>query len=284
MTPDRFLGAWRVTEHVFDPGGAPIGVIRQTRSLERMADGRARVVQRMTPSPSLADHPMAEFAGEWTFDLVVDGRARRYLGPDVVGTGLTWGDGVTTGRGVWPRFGHTFTSFGMLTPSGRQLTGGKFYNAGEMVANIIGVATPMVADDDAFPALTAPYDPQEVRAAWRCAARACAADGAVLGESSVSRRYTTDGFIEAGLRVACRPAMGRDICEVHVADSSTTLRGVGKRTGWLYELEAHGPNGISLEWMEIFDSVAGGFVGLRRWRRDDALERVEVVWGLEDRT
>lgn len=284
MTPDRFLGAWRVTEYVFNPDGGPAGLIRQTRSLERLADGRARVVQRMTPSPSLAGHPMAEFAGEWVFDLAVAGRARRYLGPDVVGTGLAWGDGVTTGRGVWPRFGHTFTSFGVLTLSGRQLTGGKFYNAGAMVANIVGVAAPApdgAADDDlaAFPELPKPHDPREAGSVWRCTVRACAADGAVLGEGAFTRRRTADGYAEPGLRVACHPSPGRDVCEVHLSDAGGPLRGIGARAGWLYELEAHGSDGASLELMEVFDAATGGFVGLRRWRRDDVLERVDVVWG-----
>jgi len=94
------------------------------------------------PAPELAGHPMAAFAGEWVFDLEVAGRHRHYLGPDVIGLGTQWQPGAITGSGVWPRFGHEFTSYGVLVEPDRQLTGGFFSVAGRPVADIVGVAVP----------------------------------------------------------------------------------------------------------------------------------------------
>ena len=85
---------------------------------------------------------MAAFAGEWVFDLEVIGAERRYLGPDVVGTGTEWQPGAMTGQGVWPRFGYEFESYSVLVAPDRQLTGGFFSLAGRSVADIIGVAVP----------------------------------------------------------------------------------------------------------------------------------------------
>jgi|TARA_B100000929_G_scaffold278614_1_gene254980 hypothetical protein len=139
---DIFDGAWLVVEYVHDPDGTFVGVVRQRRVVEVVDEGRLRVTQTCDPAPELAGHPMAAFAGEWTFDLEVAGRHRHYLGPDVVGLGTQWQPGAMTGSGVWPRFGHEFTSYGVLVQPDRQLTGGFFSVAGRPVADIVGVAVP----------------------------------------------------------------------------------------------------------------------------------------------
>ena len=143
---DAFLGDWLVTEHVFDPTtGAHLGDVRQRRTLARRADGAIRITQVCVPDRRLADHPMAGFAGEWVFDIAVDGRTRRYLGPDVLGEGTEWAPGALTGAGRWPRFGADFTSWSALVAPGRQLTGGTFLVAGDPIAVIVGVAIEAVA-------------------------------------------------------------------------------------------------------------------------------------------
>jgi len=153
MEPDRFLGAWRVLEHVYDPGTARlVGLVHQERRLESidLDDGRPaiRVTQVCRPDDDLVQggHPMAGFAGEWVFDLVVEAPHRRYLGPDVVGSATQWAPGAMTGQGIWPRFGHTFDSWSLLVHPERQLTGGWFHVAGRPVATIIGVAVPLELD------------------------------------------------------------------------------------------------------------------------------------------
>jgi len=142
---DRFLGAWRVTEYVYSPGGALLGEVRQVRQVHEQPDGALRVVQHCTPSDSLADHWMSRFAGEWVFTLTREGDIRRYHGPDVVGYATQWSPGMITGRGMWPRFGCNFTSFSATLNEQRQLTGGTFSRAGEIVAVIVGLG---VADRD----------------------------------------------------------------------------------------------------------------------------------------
>lgn len=141
-SPDSFLGAWLVTEHVFDPAShRHLGDVHQRRTLRRQDDGRLLITQVCEPAPSLEGHPMAGFAGEWAFTIEVDGVTRRYLGPDVVGAGTEWSPGALTGAGRWPRFGHDFTSWSVLVAPGRQLTGGTFVDDdGAPVAVIVGVA------------------------------------------------------------------------------------------------------------------------------------------------
>lgn len=138
---DPFAGAWLVTEYVHDPDGRLAGIVRQRRTLEATAPGVIRVTQVCEPE-GLDGHPMQDFAGTWVFDLRTDGARRIYEGPDVVGHGYEWSPGAMTGRGVWPRFGHTFESFAVLVAPDRQLTGGFFGLAGRPVADIVGVAEP----------------------------------------------------------------------------------------------------------------------------------------------
>ena len=139
---DRFGGAWLVTEHVYDPDGTYRGHVAQRRRVEPAGDGKLRVVQHCEPSPDLEGHPMAAFAGDWIFELRVDGPRRRYLGPDVLGAATEWQPGTMTGRGIWPRFGYEFESYSVLVAPDRQLTGGFFSLAGRSVADIVGVAIP----------------------------------------------------------------------------------------------------------------------------------------------
>ena len=142
---DRFLGAWRVTEYVYSPAGMLLGEVRQSRRVHEQRDGTMRVVQHCTPSDSLADHWMGRFAGEWVFTLTREGDLRRYHGPDVVGYATQWSPGMITGRGIWPRFGCNFTSFSASLSGQRQLTGGTFSRAGDIIAVIVGLG---VADGE----------------------------------------------------------------------------------------------------------------------------------------
>ena len=161
---DRFGGAWLVSEHVFDPDGTYRGSVVQRRRVEPVQEGRLRVIQRCQPSPGLEGHPMADFAGDWVFDMEVDGAQRRYLGPDVVGAGTEWSPGAMTGQGAWPRFGYEFESYSVLVAPNRQLTGGFFALAGRSVADIVGVAVPESAGVEPRLDLSAPVP--EVEGSW----------------------------------------------------------------------------------------------------------------------
>ena len=162
---DSFLGAWRVSEYVHAPDGGYVGVVRQRRELRRNPDGTTRVWQQCEPEPALADHAMGAFAGEWVFDLRSDGSVRHYLGPDVVGRGFEWEPGIMTGRGVWPRFGYSFTSYAALVAPDRQVTGGLFSVAGASMCTIAGVAESVERlGNDAWPELDLTWSPPELRA------------------------------------------------------------------------------------------------------------------------
>jgi len=285
-----FLGAWRVSEYVFQPDSTFVGVIQQIRILEKLENGNIRVTQHMKPDEALNGHPMADFAGEWVFELSVDGRARRYHGPDVVGTGLSWGDGVITGRGLWPRFGHNFSSFGIvinpnskLAPQ-RQLTGGKFYNAGEMIANIIGIAEQdetweesLTSDDKEdlfngyFPVLAPPYQPHDVWRKWKGVIRSFLPDGSQQSEAAYERLYDDMNWRETGGHEVRFEPLGQ---RWRVTGN---LNGIAKHTSWGLEVEAHQSNGESLEMMEILDAATGNLVGVRRWLKDHALVEVQVL-------
>lgn len=151
---DNFTGRWLVTEYVYNPDGTFAGIVHQKRYVERQSDTHLRVIQDCQPSSELESHVMGQFAGHWEFDLHINAHQREYHGIDVVGTGNPYGKNTMLGQGIWTRFGYNFTSFGVLPSPERQLTGGAFYNVNQMVARIIGVASPEKQDAiEKFPTL-----------------------------------------------------------------------------------------------------------------------------------
>ncbi len=260
---DSFLGAWRVSEYVYNTDGSFAGIVRQQRKLYRLENGRMRVWQLPTPGPELTGHPMGAFAGERVFELSVEGRARRYHGPEVIGTGLAWGEGALTGRGVWPNFGHNFTSFSVMPNAEKQVTGGKFFNAGEMVANIIGLAVPEAGND--WPEFSGPQWPGEVGEVWRGTRRTVGPDGTVRDESPYGRRYERAGWHDdAGSSITLE---GRT--------ASGFINGIFKRYGWALEIEAVTTPEQSVSVLEIL--AGDDLVALWTWRVDEVVEKTEVI-------
>lgn len=248
-----FDGAWHVREYVHDPDGAFAGVVRQRRRVDRVADDRARVVQDCEPDAALAGHALARFRGRHVFELRADGRARRYVGPAVVGSGWELGDGAMRGRGVWPELGFNFTSYAFLVAPDRQLTGGVFRVAGRRVAVICGVAGHAPAE------LRGPTCPGAVARRWRGTARA----GDEVRE--VVREYRTDGSWRQDDTIVCGDRV------------SGAAIGFAARFGPLLEIEAVAAPDTVIEWMEVLDAAAGHLVGVRRVVVDDRTERVEVL-------
>ncbi len=280
-----FLGAWLVTEYVYNPDGTFAGIVRQRRELEQLENGRIRVTQDCQPEPSLKGHVMERFVGKPVFELSVDGRYRRYHGPAVIGTGLPWGDGAMTGSGLWPDFGHNFRSFGILPEPYRQLTGGKFFNATEMVANIVGVAVHEESSGD-WPELVGFLWAGDVASNWQGTLRHVNNDGIVQREVPLQRHYEQhsidqlswvdewDGRVSFSLDLC--PKIGRFQMNGR-GERGAVLQGIGKQYGWLLEVEAISEGGLRVELMEVLDGRSGHLVGLRRWLQDDELERVEVI-------
>lgn len=265
-----FLGAWLVSEYVYNPDGSFVGVVRQRRELTRLENGDLRVWQLCEPCDF--EHPIAKRVGEYVFDLRIEGRTRCYLGPDVVGSGLTWGEGVLMGRGLWPRFGHNFTSFSVQTSAERQVTGGKFFNVGEMVANIVGVAvTKENTRPGDWPVLSGPTWPGDLTECWRGTVRTLSAEGMLIAERVAERRYNGSGWEDA-----------HDADSVRLQENggpfrsfSKNMQGLARRYGWMLKAEMFGDAGVSVEWMDVLDGA--DLIGLRRWYKDDVMTTLDVL-------
>jgi hypothetical protein len=279
MSKDNFLGAWLVTEYVYNPDGSFAGIIHQRRELEKLANGNIRVTQHCQPAPELADHVMGRFTGKPVFDLSVDGRVRHYHGPAVIGTGLTWGDGAMTGRGLWPDFGHNFTSFAIQPDAERQITGGKFFTANEMVANIVGIAVPE-SEGVGYPEF---MEATTIYARWQGSIHQFDAQGKKIESGTYTRQYghgTKKLYLEQS-----------DIHEEEYLSScgngkyfytdtlkiGESLQGIEKQYGWLREIEAVGNAGISLTSMEILDPIGKNIINIRQWYKNQQLEKVEII-------
>ena len=282
---NRFEGAWLVSEYVYTPSGEFSGVVRQTRKVSPTENGRIQVTQNCMPSDQLYNSPMASFRGEHVFDLVPDGHARRYLGPAVIGSGLTWGEGAMTGRGLWPSFGHNFTSFAVMSEPEVQLTGGKFFTGTEMVANIVGIAEPQTSDEPDWPRLEGETEAWVCAENWQGKTRQVNAQGKVLKESTLHRSYS----IVEGQRFLTEKVDDCDsICfQISVSKKNqiqvlgealgASLQGLGKAYGWLTELELCLAPSWIVEWMEVLDARHRRLVGIRRWWNDSVLDHIDVV-------
>lgn len=254
MSQPSFLGDWLVSEYVYTPAGEYVGVIHQRRKLQPQGDV-IRVIQICEPI-SVADgistkaqevvDVMNKRVGEFVFDLKLVGKARHYLGEDVVGGGFSWQDGVLTARGLWPRFGYNFTSFSLLLNPRRQVTGGKFFVANEEVATIVGAAVP---EAEGFPVLA----PTSLSGDYQGERYLISPDGELLETSAVTADDLTFNETE-----------GR--------------RGRQKQYGALREIEAVTAPGETVSWLEVNDEATGMIAGLCKWHRDEKLHHVHVFF------
>lgn len=254
MTQPSFLGDWLVSEYVYTPAGEYAGVIHQRRRLQPQGDV-IRVIQICEPvkaAEGISERArevveiMNKRAGEFVFDLKLVGRARHYLGEDVVGGGFSWKDGVLTARGMWTRFGYNFTSFSMLLSPNRQVTGGKFFVANEEIATIVGVAVP---ENEGYPEMT----DGEISGKYRGERHTISPDGELLETTSIKANEFTfeekDGF-----------------------------RGREKQYGPLLEIEAVTAPGVSVSLLEVRDYASNSIAGLAKWFQDEKLSHVHVYF------
>lgn len=250
--PASFLGAWLVSEYVYAPSGEYVGRVRQKRILQPQGE-TIRVIQHcapIEPAESLSAETqkvietMNARTGEYVFDLKMSGKARRYLGPDVLGGGFSWMEGVLTARGIWPRFGYNFTSFSILLTPRRQVTGGRFFIANQEAAVIVGAATP---EDEGFPSL-----------------QPLASLEGAQGEQFV---LSPEGELLETLPISASALAFEEIAP---------LTGRIRRYGALREIEAVSAPGETLSWLEVSDAQSGMAAGLRKRIRDEKLHSVEV--------
>ena len=272
-----FEGHWRVREHVFDANGRPLGTVKQRRILESTGVSSFRLTQHCAPDDCLRDHPMSRFAGTHVFDLQIDGNARRYLGPAVVGTGQMLGEGTMWGEGVWPIFGHSFQSYS-VSLANKQLTGGVFGTGNAMMAQIVGVAQPET-EEDIWPELSGPYRPQDVCSLWTGTLSLIEPDGSVVTTHPVHRQYSNDSWtdqFDGQVRTATiEPTSGTLQIRNHMHEQPET--GVSRRCGWSLELEWVAADGLHTRGFEALDSCDGHLVTIHRQYRNHQLAGIEVL-------
>jgi hypothetical protein len=279
---EGFIGNWLVTEYVFNPDGSFAGEVRQQRRLERLDAGQIRITQHCEPGTSLVNHPMSEFAGDWEFIIGVDGRRRHYLGPDVIGTGQAWDSSVITGRGVWTRFAHNFTSFSVMLSPTRQLTGGCFFRGSAAVAIILGVAEPDHGDG-VYPTLDYQESPQAMAGTWNGTINTFDSEGNSSGSMKLERHLNSAGYedhYDAGgdpFVVTWSPMQGRDRV-------SGTTQGVSTQYGGALRLSSSCQTGsyqvnedIYFEMIDAYDSETHTLIQLVQGYRDQHLNHFEFV-------
>lgn len=245
-----FLGHWLVSEYVYTPHGEWVGLVRQRRSLERQGE-HIRVLQICEPlesPPHLSPHAsqtakvMNRRTGTFIFDLQIQGPARRYLGPDVLGGGMAWKEGVLTARGIWPRFGCNFTSFSFLLHERRQVTGGKFFQANREIATIVGAAVP---EDEGWPQLQA----------------------APAGDYHGTQWTVSPG----GELLNATPLQS---AAWHARKARLT--GIQQTYGALCEMEAVSAPGETVSILEISDAGSTSLAFIQKIFQDECLRRVEI--------
>lgn len=258
-TQPSFIGSWLVSEYLYTPAGEYAGVIHQRRQLQPQGDV-IRVVQICEPvkaAEGISERArevvevMNKRVGEFVFDLKLVGKARHYLGGDVVGGGFSWKDGVLTARGLWTRFGYNFTSFSILLNPERQVTGGKFFTANEEVATIVGVAAP---ENQGYPEMI---------------------DGTISGNHQGERHtISPDGELLETENLESASLL------VRLQEQAPALQ---KKYGALTELEAVTAPGETVSAIEIADLASGSMAGIWKTFRDEKLSKVDVYLLTADR-
>ena len=281
-----FLGSWLVSESVYQADGTHLGFVQQHRALTQLSDTRLRVVQSCSPQPTLAHHPMGAFKGEWVFDLEMDGQDRHYLGPDVVGGGKVFGGSIILGRGLWPKFGHSFRSFAILGTSERQLTGGSFSQASHPTAHIMGLA---VAESSSahFPSFDGPWWPGSYSSNWEGTRIITDASGHTLDSYPVEREYpqTDDGgwlgYTESGgglERHAQFNFTNRQTRIIdHNAETTHEYQGFSVRYGHMWNTEVVGDDNTISVWRHTVDCISGTAVDIRSIYHHETLARVDIT-------
>jgi len=227
-------------------------VIHQRRQLQPKNDV-IRVIQHCEPV-IVADNVSARVqttidimnkrVGEFVFELKIVGKARHYLGEDVIGGGFSWREGVLTAKGLWPNFGYNFTSFSMLLNPNRQVTGGKFFHANEEVATIIGLAVP---EDEGYP----DFVDGEMAETYKGERWTISLEGELMDTTSITTNAHT--FIDK-----------EGMC------------GNEKQYGALREMEMVNAPGQTISAIEVTDHASGSIAGIWKKYQDEKLNQVEV--------
>lgn len=249
---NSFSGDWLVSEYLYTPAGEFVGLIHQRRQVQPNGE-LTRVIQiteKVQVADSISDEAKAlanimdERSGASIFDLKLVGKARHYLGEDVIGGGFSWKDGVLTAKGLWTRFGYNFTSFSILLNPRRQVTGGRYYKANQEIAVIVGVAVP---EDEGFPEMSAGALAKE----YRGERFSISPDGELLETTPITTNE-------------------------HTFTDKEGMRGNEKHYGALRELEMVTAPGETISAIEVVDHASGSIAGIWKKFRDEKLNQVDV--------
>lgn len=271
---DNFTGRWLVSEYVFNPDGTFAGTVQQKRSVERLSDTQLRVIQDCEPSPELTSHLMNAFRGHWEFDLHITDHQREYHGVDVMGTGIPYGAGSMLGDGIWTRFGYNFTSFGLLPSPDRQLTGGAFYHANQMVARIAGVATPERQDAiEQYPVLQYMTSPIDYAKQWTGTGERYSVDGNFLNKHDISMTLDSSD----ALRLEHNP--DSDILEGTFRHQGQAIALYGKRKqyGCLIDDRLYSATGLRIQSQTVLDVEHNMLVIVRQIRVSQQQQFVDIL-------
>jgi hypothetical protein len=274
-TKHDFMGRWLVTELIYEPWGEYLGQNRQERILRDMGSDRIEVRQICRLDPELKGHAVAAFEGEWVFELQSSGRARRYVGPDVVGVGLAWGDQAMLGRGVWPRFGASFSSFAFLAQQDRQLTGGHFGHGPAAMVSIAAVGVE-AGEGHEYPLLEPEIIPAGARTTWLGTRQTFSARGDSLDSQSIQSEFEQD--VQEGQVGTMKERVEYDAHRKGITAhlDGSVYSGFGARYGPLLEWRAAGSNGLEIEAIHMSDPAGGQMSEIRKHYRDQQLRRVEI--------
>jgi hypothetical protein len=277
-----FTGRWLVSESIYQPDGSFAGIVRQQRHVEPTGESRIRVLQECTPAPELAGHAMDAFRGKWEFELLVQGQARQYLGPDVIGTGVAYGTKYLLGQGIWPRFGYNFTSFSVLLDDRTQITGGKFSRGHCLIANIVGLGTAETDESrDRWLSLN-PLQPADFRqGAWDGQTSLYGAQGNLKLETAIHSERSDNRLIFSWdnaqlLEIAAQPDRQIVTGALTMPGGSGTqvVHGERHHAGCMAETILFTPTGIRIEIAEIAVS-ASSMILVQRWFQRHILHHVE---------
>ncbi len=194
----------------------------------------------------------------------------------------SWADGVMTGEGIWPRFGHNFSSYSFLLTPQLQLTGGAFFNASTLVASIAGVAVAETAEQPQdWPTLPAAYWPGEYCQVWRGTTRSLDAAGNLIAQHDLVRRYSDHAWIEETPDGQQQPAVHLDRDQerwpMTLSAGPGQWSGLARHYGPMLELVGYTAAGLSVAWSETLDAARGHVAGLRCWLVDGRLDRLDII-------
>lgn len=270
-----------MTEVAFSPDGLPVGTLTSQRRLDASDSGVVQVTQRINPQLASKTHALNGLGGVWNFAVRAEGSTRQYLGPDVLGNAIALPDGTLITRGIWPRVAHTFESLVLRVNPDRQISHQRISHAGDLVAHLVGVAITdpsrgeAAADAVRFPNLSQPYRASEMSAHWQGSLETFTTDGKSVTQARHWREQSATTLTEPGLELAFTSLPGR--AQVSGTVAAMPMHGIAKRSGWMFELEAHASNGSMLHSIELLDPDSRMLFGVRRWHHQQVLSRIEVL-------